>query len=44
MKEAESVQHEFIATRVAYSAYGKVSSLNGDPESDIIVEAVKGMI
>jgi len=31
---------DFSGNRVAYSAYGVVTSLNGEPEEGIVVEAV----
>lgn len=40
VKEGEVLHLKIQATRVAYSCYGKVSSLNGNAQNDIMVEAV----
>ncbi|XP_071958436.1 BOS complex subunit NOMO1-like [Antedon mediterranea] len=42
VKEASSVNLKVIGHRVAFSCYGSVTSLNGEPESNIALEA-KGL-
>ena len=39
VEEGKSVQAKLKGRRVAFSAYGTVSSLNGDPEAGLLVEA-----
>jgi len=38
--ESGAVAHSFSATRVAYSVFGSVTSLNGDPEANVMLEAI----
>lgn len=38
--DGETVNVELVAKRVAYSAFGTVTSLNGDPFANVVLEAV----
>lgn len=40
VKEGATVNIELIGKRVAYSIFGSINSLNGDPFANVIVEAV----
>lgn len=40
VKEGATVNVELLGKRVAYSVFGSINSLNGDPFSNVIVEAV----
>jgi len=40
--EEESETGKFFGTRVSFSCFGKVTSLNGVPQSDLVVEAIGG--
>jgi len=37
--ENSSLQEKFVATRVAYSCFGSIKALNGDPEKGVLVYA-----
>lgn len=38
VEEGETVKVHLLGNRVAYSAYGSVTSLNGEPEVGLLVE------
>lgn len=41
LKDASAVTESFSATRVAYSVFGTIRSLNGEPEKNVVVEAMQ---